>query len=137
AFVGRWLCQHAPAGMTVALQEGQGEAFSYLHNPVGWRRPRLRPDFIFRREGRTVAVGDAKYRDHGRLAPDSGELYQLTAYGLAHELPPPREVLLFYPQVGEAKGEPRLRFAPGEVHIRLVGVPVDRLLAGGQPWWPL
>lgn len=142
-FLARWLADHAPPGLRVAAQRGRADAFAWLDNPAGWRRPVLRPDLLFLEGERVLAVGDAKYRDHAAHPPSAAELYQLTAYGLAYGLAEPREVLLLYPLMPNAVARPaRLRFAPAgggaRLAIRLVGVPVAALLDGRAPgWWPL
>ncbi|HXH04434.1 MAG TPA: hypothetical protein VNN09_14110 [Candidatus Competibacteraceae bacterium] len=139
-FLDEHLRRHAPPGLQIASQETRADAFAYLDNPLRWHRPRIRPDLVFRRAGCPIAVGDAKYRDYRRQPPGSGELFQLTAYGLAYPLPEPRQVLLFHPLAdGEEASSATLLFAPGasphRVHIRLVGVPLARLLEG-EGWWP-
>ncbi len=140
-FLTRYLREHAPPGIEVISQETRSDVFAYLENPAGWKQPTLRPDLVFRRQGRTVAIGDAKYRDHQKQPPDTVELYQLVTYGLAYVMPEPRQVFLFYPlESGEVERPAQLLFAPDgtadKVHIRLVGVPVDALLSG-ERWWPL
>ncbi len=140
-FLTRYLQAHAPPGIEVISQEIRGDVFAYLENPAGWKPPMIRPDLVFRRQGRIVAIGDAKYRHHREQPPDTTELYQLLTYGLAYGMPKPRQVVLFYPlESGAVERPAQLSFAPdgaeGKVHIRLVGVPVDALLTG-QRWWPL
>ncbi|MFO1434200.1 MAG: hypothetical protein U1F76_29630 [Candidatus Competibacteraceae bacterium] len=140
-FLTRYLQEHAPAGIEVISQETRNDVFAYLENPAGWKQPMIRPDLVFRRQGRTVAIGDAKYRDHREQPPDTTELYQLLAYGLAYSMPKPHQVFLFYPlESGAVERPAQLAFAPdgmeGKVHIRLVGVPVDALLTDRR-WWPL
>jgi len=141
-FLTRWLRAHAPADIAVAGQESRSGTFTYLDNPNGWRQPVIRPDLVFKQNGKVIAAGDAKYKNRRDHPPTTAELYQLTAYGLAYPLPEPREVLLFHPlSTGEAERPTRLLFAPGAaapVRIRLVGVPLAELVTGTQPaWWPL
>ena len=141
-FLERHLREHAPGGILVSGQEVRPDVFAYLDNPSGWGRPSIRPDLVFRHFNRVVAVGDVKYKNRHEHPPTSAELYQLTTYGLAYRMPEPREVLLFHPLgTGEKDLPTRLLFAPGaaanRVQIRLVGVPIDAVLAGEQPrWWP-
>jgi 5-methylcytosine-specific restriction enzyme subunit McrC len=140
-FLTRYLQEHTPPGLEVISQEVRTDVFAYLENPAGWRRPTIRPDLVFRYHGQTVAVGDAKYRNHQEQPPGTTELYQLITYGLAYDMPTPREVLLFYPLgSGETERPVKLLFAPGsateKVQLRLVGVPIDDMLSG-QPWWPM
>jgi 5-methylcytosine-specific restriction enzyme subunit McrC len=139
SFLTRHLQAHAPEGTEVIGQETRTDVFAYQSNPQGWREPVIRPDLVFRRHGETIAIGDAKYRDHRRRAPSTAELYQLTTYGLAYSMTTFREVWLFYPLAGDSEEpSPRLLFAPGgseRVRIRLAGVPIDDILAGKR-WWP-
>ncbi len=141
-FLTRHLREAAPADVEVSGQEVRSGIFSYLENPHGWQRPRIRPDLVFRRRGKEIAVGDAKYKNRHDHPPTASELYQLTIYGLSYRMPEPREVLLLYPsRPGKESGGGTLLFAPpagiDNVSIRLVGVPVDRMLEdAGSRWWP-
>lgn len=140
-FLTRYLQQQAPSPITVSSQDTRTDVFAYLENPHGWQRPNIRPDLLFLHEGKPVAIGDAKYRDHYRHPPGTAELYQLVTYGLAYPLPEPRRVFLFYPLTLSAinKVTPRLCFAPSQgsnqIHIELIGVPIDSIVAGTS-WWP-
>ncbi len=141
-FLGRYFREHAPGEMGIGTQDVRGDVFRYLANPSGWGRPTIRPDFVFWSPRRTIAVGDAKYKNRHEHPPTSAELYQLTTYGLAYAMPEPREVLLFHPLArGEIDRASTLLFAPAavgqQVRIRLVGVPIDGLLDGSMGnWWP-
>ncbi len=139
-FLERHLRRVAPPGLTVLGQDRRDDAFQYAANPSGWHRPTIRPDLVFRQRGSVLAIGDAKYKNRHDNPPSSAELYQLTTYGLAYPLPAPRTVLLFHPLAERETDRPAsLTFAPGAVsepvEIRLVGVPVDRILEG-ERWWP-
>lgn len=142
-FLSRWLMEHSPADVSVVAQEVKGDVFTYLENPGNWRRPTIRPDLIFRRQGEVVAIGDAKYKDRLVHPPTTAELYQLTTYGLSYDMPTSREVILFHPIVtGAVPPHGLLLFAPVEarqqVRIRLVGVPVDEMMTDeAKEWWPL
>ena len=141
-FLERYLREHSPPGVEVATQESRSDVFSYLENPGGWQRPTIRPDLVFRRRGEVVAVGDAKYKNRYEHPPTTSELYQLTTYGLSYDMAEPRDVLLLHPTVRGASEMPaRLMFAPqgsnAQVRVRLVGVPVDEILAGRDGWRPL
>lgn len=140
-FVTRYLQHHAPREIQVLSQDTRTGVFAYLDNPGGWRQPAIRPDLVFMRHGRPLAIGDAKYQDHSRQPPDAAELYQLVTYALAYALPAPREVMLLYPLAADRRAKPAaLLFTPDgaldRVRIRLVGVPLDELL-NGAAWWPL
>lgn len=142
-FLGRYFRETAPADVRISAQDVRSDVFSYLENSGGWNQPTIRPDFVFRRRRKVVAVADAKYKNRHEHPPTSAELYQLTTYGLAYAMPEPREVLLLHPLTsGETDRTTTLLFAPSaagqQVRIRLVGVPVDGVLDGtvGR-WWPL
>ena len=140
-FLGRYFRETTPPDVRITTQDVRSDVFSYLENAGGWKQPTIRPDFVFRRRRKVVAVADAKYKNRHEHPPSSAELYQLTAYGLAYAMPEPREVLLLHPLAeGEEERPTRVEFAPasaaGRVRIRLVGVPVDRILTGQSDWWP-
>jgi len=140
-FLTRYLQAHTPLGMKVISQDSRADVFAYLNNPQRWRQPAIRPDFVFLHDGKTCAVGDAKYQDHIRKPPDTQELYQLVTYALAYPMPEPREVFLFYPLTTAVHTPPsQLLFKPDglapQVFIQLVGVPIDDLVKG-LGWWPL
>ncbi len=142
-FLGRYFRETAPADVRISAQDVRSDVFSYLENAGDWKQPTIRPDFVFRRRGKVVAVADAKYKNRHEHPPFSAELYQLTAYGLSYSMAEPREVLLLHPlATGEPHRATSLLFAPSaakqQVRIRLVGVPVDGLLDGTvRDWWPL
>ncbi len=142
-FLGRYFRETAPADVRVSEQDVRSDVFSYLENAGGWNRPTIRPDFVFRRRRKVVAVADAKYKNRHEHPPSSADLYQLTAYGLSYNMAEPREVLLLHPlSPGDPESATSLLFAPSaakqQVRIRLVGVPVDGLLDGSvRRWWPL
>lgn len=142
-FLGRYLAEHCPEDLRVGMQDVRSDVFSYVENAGGWNQPTIRPDFVFRRRKQVVAVADAKYKNRHENPPTSGELYQLTTYGLAYPMLEPREVLLLHPLArGEVERSTTLLFSPSattqQVRIRLVGVPVDDLVDGTLArWWPL
>jgi 5-methylcytosine-specific restriction enzyme subunit McrC len=140
-FLSRYLHRHAPRGMDVISQDVRGDVYSYEENPLGWKSPRIRPDLVFRHAGRTVALGDAKYRNHREQPPSAAELYQLTTYALAYPMSEPREVYLFCPaEAGQQPSGARLLFLPSgsaRVRIHVVSVPIDSLLSQAcHGWWP-
>ncbi len=142
-FLGRYFRETAPADVRISAQDVRSDVFNYLENSGGWNQPTIRPDFVFRRRRKVVAVADAKYKNRHEHPPDADELYQLTTYGLSYAMPEPREVLLLHPVVsGEPQRPTTLVFSPPaasqHVRVRLVGVPVDELLDGSTAgWWPL
>lgn len=141
-FLGRYLSESAPSYLRVSEQDVERDAFRYIENTNDWNSPRLRPDFVLWHQRRSLAVADAKYKNRHEHPPTTQELYQLTTYGLAYDLPAPREVLMLYPLAADEKSRPTsLLFGAlaysQQVHIRLVGVPLDGLLNGTvRNWWP-
>lgn len=142
-FLGRYLVEHAPAGLRVSAQDVRSDVFRYVDNASRWRQPTIRPDFVIRGRTGVVAVADAKYKNRHEHPPSSGELYQLTTYGLAYAMPQPRDVLLLHPvSIHEPERAATLVFAPTSVdqhvRIRLVGVPIDGFFEKTiENWWPL
>lgn len=143
-FVGRVLIANAPRGLKVFPQKPLSGAYQYVVNRSGWPNPIVRPDFVVTRDnGATVALADAKYKDRVRFPPSTADLYQLTVYGLAFDLPEPRTVVILYP-LGEGDRDigTVLQFVPdggrGRVTIRQVGVPLAALATGGKSehFWP-
>lgn len=142
-FLERYLRQVAPDGYHIDTQESRSDVFRYLANPYRRRTPQIRPDLVFRKHRKVVAIADAKYKNRHDHPPKTQELYQLTAYGLAYPMPNPRTVLMLHPiesTTREARSE--LLFDPGgasdQVQILLCGVPVDRILeCRDMRWWPL
>jgi 5-methylcytosine-specific restriction enzyme subunit McrC len=142
-FLGRYLAENCPDDMRISAQDVRSDVFSYLNNSAGWKKPTIRPDFVLRQRDQVIAIADAKYKNRYEHPPTSTELYQLTAYGLAHAMPEPREVLLLHPLAsGEMERATTLQFAPPatnqHVRIRLVGVPIDGILDRTvSRWWPI
>jgi 5-methylcytosine-specific restriction enzyme subunit McrC len=142
-FLERYLKQNAPEDILIAEQDTRSDVFNYLENPGGWKQPMIRPDFVFRRRNKIVAVADAKYKNRLENPPSSAELYQLTTYGLSYPFAGRREVLMFHPLgTGQADRECLLQFNPSHsveiVQLRLIGVPIDGILDGTiERWWPL
>lgn len=141
-FLTRYLQEKAPRNIQVASQEVRADVFAYLENPAAWKCPTIRPDLVFREQGNTIAIGDAKYKNRFEHPPSTTELYQLTTYGLAYPMSDPRQVMLFHPLESDEVGRPtQLLFSPAaardRVRIRLEGVPIEGILSGKcVDWWP-
>lgn len=79
-FAGRLLEEFCPPGMTVVFQRSIKSLFRTRERQYKYGRP----DFMLMdSECRCVCVVDAKYKFLDECYVDSGDLYQLTVYGLA------------------------------------------------------
>ena len=142
-FLERYLREAAGPGFEVVAQDVRHGVFRFLENEAKWQSPYIQPDLVFRYRGTVVAVADAKYKNRLTHRPTSSDLYQLTTYGLAYDMPEPREVLLLHPLGdGDRDRSSTVLFAPPSmdqsVRIRLVGVPIDDILRGdAEGWWPV
>ncbi|MDJ0837563.1 MAG: hypothetical protein QNK37_13700 [Acidobacteriota bacterium] len=139
-FLERHFRESVPDYIEISAQDNRSDVFSYLENAGSWKQPTIRPDFVFRRRRRVIAVADAKYKNRFDHPPTTAELYQLTTYGLAYDMPDPREVLLIHPlRSGETDRAAKLLFSPSgdgrQVYIRLVGAPIDDILDGSAKHW--
>lgn len=124
SLLGRFLGEHLP-DHEVRTQDRLAELYRYPPNgnPRRRRRPDPRPDFVLVREGRYVAVLDAKYRDLWDLPVPREMLYQLSLYALA--LPGCREAVILYPCADGAARDAVLELraavgAPARVVVRPV-----------------
>jgi 5-methylcytosine-specific restriction enzyme subunit McrC len=96
SLVSRFLHEHLE-GYVVQDELRLKGMFSYdpAHNPLERSAPIQRPDYVVLKEGRTVEVLDAKYRDlwENRLPPDM--LYQLALYALGRPDADRRSTILY------------------------------------------
>lgn len=141
-FLERYFRKTAPETVRVSGQDTRTDVFTYLENGGGWKQPTIRPDIVIRSRTGVIAVADAKYKNRHEHPPASSELQQLSIYGLAYQMPEPREVLILHPlSSGEIDRVTTVLFAPPaakqQVRIRMVGVPIGALLDGTTGnWWP-
>lgn len=142
-FLERHLRETAPPGFKVITQDVRHGVFAFIENDADWQHPYIKPDLVFRYRGTVVALADAKYKNRLTHRPSTGELYQLTTYGLSYDMPEPREVLMLHPLGDDEQDRSStVLFAPPSaqqsVRIRLVGVPIDEILSSGaDEWWPI
>lgn len=138
-FLERYFHRTSPFGYSVLTQASQSGHFRYVLNPHRWNTPTLRPDLVFLKRGRVLAVGDAKYKNRTDNPPHPSDLYQLTMYGLSFAREPERKVFLFHPlKAGQTDQPVRIEYGvPGSprVSICLLGVPVDKILEEGDEAW--
>jgi 5-methylcytosine-specific restriction enzyme subunit McrC len=93
---------------------------------------RLKPDYVYRKEGHTIAVADAKWKrlayDDPAYEVDRADVYQTASYLLRYQL---RDALLFFPRVAW--------MPPGwagsfdiprtDLHLHLIGVDIESLIS--------
>ena len=129
--------------MRISTLESRSDIYEYVENTSGWSAPSIRPDLVIRDRKEVVAIADAKHKNRLDHAPSSGELYQLTTYGLSYRMTEPRTVLMLHPlSHGQEDKQTMLSFHPHsssqQVKIKLVGVPLDEIMEGNaRRWWPL
>jgi len=142
-FLERYLTENCPRHMRISTQESRSDIYEYVENTSGWSTPSIRPDLVIRDRKEVVAIADAKYKNRLDHAPSSGELYQLTTYGLSYQMSEPKTVLMLHPlSHGQKDKQTMLSFHPHsssqQVKIKLVGVPLDEIMEGNaRCWWPL
>lgn len=97
-------------------------------NPRGHQPPTPRPDIVIHRDGQTIAILDAKYRDLWAKPLPRDMLYQLAIYALSREHV--REATILYPAAGSAQRdqvieirEPAFGSQRARVIIRAVDLP--------------
>ncbi|MCA9314330.1 MAG: hypothetical protein KDB73_02440 [Planctomycetes bacterium] len=132
-FLERELERSKARPFTVRRQVQDLAAFRWIDNPRCRRTPELRPDLLFTRRGRTLAVADAKYKDYDVRPLATADLYQVTAYAYACGSQEAAPVLMLYPTTSaELVTAGVLRFAGmggrSPVRISVLGVPVTRML---------
>lgn len=108
------------------------------HNPQNRRGSVPRPDFVVRRDLRTLAIVDAKYRDLWARDLPREMLYQLAVYALTQPHREPSATIL-YPTLSDGardqvvafqdvlRGAPKARVILRPVHLLVL----DRLLRAG------
>ncbi len=109
------------------------DLFAYTDNPQRRYPPKLRPDYVVKKEGQITAVLDAKYRDlwEHDLPPEM--LYQLTMYALSQ--PQCRQAIILYPTTRQHPQEARIEVRLPDYKASVVLRPVNLLtladLVGG------
>ncbi|NCA72672.1 MAG: hypothetical protein EOM91_21975 [Sphingobacteriia bacterium] len=108
-------------------------AYDPNHNPRGRLDPAPRPDFAVVREGRAVALLDAKYRDLWEQSLPREMLYQLAIYALTQSGENPASIIL-YPSVTAAARDQVVGFRgvlDGIAKARVILRPVNLLHLDG------
>lgn len=92
----------------VRQQYSLSEVFRYQSgfNPLNRRTPTPRPDFVIVKEGRVVAILDAKYRDLWNTTLPREMLYQLSIYALSQAIC--RTATILYPTTAVGSRESRI-----------------------------
>ncbi len=107
AFVSRFL-QENLENHDVEDERGLNGMVRYAagFNPQGRKAPTPRPDFLIRKEGKTIIFLDAKYRDLWKEKLPREMLYQLVLYSLANPIRP--QAAIVYPTIGAGAREARI-----------------------------
>jgi 5-methylcytosine-specific restriction enzyme subunit McrC len=109
-----------------------------VFNPRRKRAPTPKPDYVFTKDGRVVAIADAKYRDLWEHDLGRDMLYQLTICALSQS--DCSTATIFYPTANAGAREARIAINDptsgarrGEVHLRPVSVQELARLVGQVP----
>jgi 5-methylcytosine-specific restriction enzyme subunit McrC len=105
--LGRFLREWTPNAQ-LREQYRLAEVFRYRseYNPRQKRAPTPRPDYVVMREGRVVAIADAKYRDLWTTDLPRDILYQLSVYALSQ--PDCKTATILYPTNDATASEARV-----------------------------
>jgi 5-methylcytosine-specific restriction enzyme subunit McrC len=138
-FVMRFLHEHL-SGVDIHDEYRLKGMFRYIpwQNPLGRSERTLRPDFVVMRDGKMLAILDAKYRDLWEHPLPREMLYQLALYALGRPSGE-RASTILYPTINEAAREQSisiqepLREVPqGNVSLHPVNlVKIEQLLRAG------
>jgi 5-methylcytosine-specific restriction enzyme subunit McrC len=124
--LGRFLSDHIEGG-TVRSQATLNNALRYQPdaNPLRRKNPPLRPDFlVVSRNGRVVAILDAKYKDLWEKLPDSSWLYQMAVYSSSFS----QRAIMLYPCTVAGARDQRLEVrnpVTGDIFGVVIMRPVD------------
>lgn len=136
-FLERELARRMPPLFRIRRQTQDHGAFRWEDNPRHRRAPEIRPDLVFMRGQRTIAVADAKYKDYDSRPVSTSDLFQVTTYAYACGAEDAVPVMILYPTLRNslmASGD--LRFAGlrgrAPVQISILGLPVARVLDDAQ-----
>jgi 5-methylcytosine-specific restriction enzyme subunit McrC len=142
ALLARFLRDHL-VGYTMYEEQRLKGMMDYLpgYNPRHRRAPQPRPDYVIQREGRTVALLDAKYRDLWEQSFPRSMLYQLAIYAMSQG--PRAKAVILYPTLDGGAVEARIAIRDPLQHqdrayvvLRPVHLfDLERLIAsdGGRP----
>lgn len=97
---------HHTANLTVDTQDASTALATFVSQDRVELGFRLRPDLVFRRRGRVVAIADTKWKlverdTRHRLVPSEADIYQMHAYAAAFQC---TELALLYPWRNELAG---------------------------------
>lgn len=93
---------------------------------------RIRPDFVYRNDGRAIAIGDAKWKQLVHDAPGYGvapaDVYQTASYLLRYQL---KNALLFFPKAAwmEASWMGSFDISGTALRLHLVSVDIESLVS--------
>ena len=118
-----------PLGLTV---EHKANALHMLRDSAGVSHLQVRPDFVFRRNGQRLMIGDAKWKRMSKVqragGADREDVFQMNAYLTRYELV---RGAIFVPKAAWMKEGWRHDFSipPGACRLSLLAVDIQGILS--------
>ena len=96
-------------GYELKSERGLGDMMSYVKNPKGRKAPCPRPDYTILKDGKVLALLDAKYRDLWQRSLPRDVLYQLAIYTLSQ--PRGSTSTILYPAAASDASDAKIKIA--------------------------
>jgi 5-methylcytosine-specific restriction enzyme subunit McrC len=131
----RRLLPLAPVGEGVEVAHRTEELYMLKSDERSESAVRIRPDFLYRRSGKVVAVADAKWKLISRKAKahgvDPADVYQMNAYLTRYQV---RDALLLFPHADwMTDGWSSTYDIPGtDRRVHFVGIKIESLVSRDQ-----